>query len=403
MLKKLFNIRQGEEIRAFLMLAYIFLVISSLMIIKPVSHAQFLSQFGARQLPFVFILVAGFAAVVTRIYSKILGKLNYLSLMLGTIRLFLILLVMTWCFLRFRIGINIILYVFFIAVSLFAVMATSQFWILANVLFNPREARRLFGFIGSGAIAGGILGGYATKIFVPVTGSENLILAGAVLLCVCDPIIRRLWRENPAARDIKNAGQQSGVFEKGDIPLKMIRSNRHLFYLAAIVLLSVAVAKFVDYEFNAVAAEHIRDEEQLTAFLGFWYSNLNVISLIIQLFVTRQVVGVFGVGTSLLFLPLMLFAGAMAVFLSPALPAVIFLKMGDGSLKNRIAQPAHSCGNQESLPFIYRYIRRQFCHGSQRAAFNAADGLSQCTGSVRQFNDYHSGYSLAVFCQAGEN
>jgi AAA family ATP:ADP antiporter len=336
MLQKIFNIRKGEEIRTFLMLIHIFLVISSLMIIKPVSHAQFLSQFGARQLPFVFILVAGFAAVVTRIYSKILGKMNYLSLMLGTIRLFLILLIMIWCFLQFRIGVNIVLYIFFIGVSLFAVMATSQFWILANIVFNPREAKRLFGFIGTGAIAGGILGGYATKLCVPLIGSENLILAGAVLLLLCDPIIRRVWRENPVVRDIKNIGQQSGVFEKGDIPLKMIRSNRHLVYLAAIVLLSVSVAKFVDYEFNAIAAEHIHDEEQLAAFLGFWYSNLNVISLIIQLFITRQVVGVFGVGTSLIFLPLMLFIGAAAVFISPSLPAAIFLKMGDGSLKNSV-------------------------------------------------------------------
>jgi AAA family ATP:ADP antiporter len=335
-IKKLFNIRKGEEVRAFFMLAHIFLVISSLMIIKPVSHAQFLSQFGARQLPFVFILVAGFAAVVTRIYGKILGRMNYLSLMLQTIRIFIILLILIWSFLTFRIGESIILYVFFIAVSLFAVMATSQFWILANIVFNPREARRLFGFIGAGAIAGGILGGYATKICVPLIGSENLILAGAGLLCLCDPIIRRVWRENPVVRDIKNVGQQSGVFEKDEIPLKMIRSNRHLFYLAAIVLLSVAVAKFVDYVFNASAAEHIRDEEQLTAFLGFWYSNLNVISLLIQLFITRQVVGVFGVGTSLLFLPLMLFVGAAAVLVSPGLTAAIFLKMADGSLKNSV-------------------------------------------------------------------
>jgi AAA family ATP:ADP antiporter len=335
-LKKLFNIRKGEEIRAFLMLAHIFLVISSLMIIKPVSHAQFLSQFGAKQLPFVFILVAIFAAVVTRIYSKILGKMNFLALILRTIRIFLALLVMIWILLTLRIGENVVLYVFFIGVSLFAVMATSQFWILANIVFNPREARRLFGFIGAGAIAGGILGGYATKLCVPLIGSENLILAGAGLLIFCDPIIRRVWRENPAVRDIKNIGQQSGVYEKADIPLKMIRSNRHLFYLAAIVLLSVSVAKFVDYEFNAIAADRIRDEEQLTAFLGFWYSNLNVISLIIQLFITRQVVGVFGVGTSLVFLPLMLFVGAAAVFLTPALPAAIFLKMGDGSLKNSV-------------------------------------------------------------------
>ncbi|MFC1568770.1 hypothetical protein ACFL4L_00920 [bacterium] len=332
----MFHIHKGEEIRAFFMLAHIFLVISALMIIKPVSHAQFLSQFGVKQLPFVFILVAGFAAVVSRIYGKILGKINFLTLILQTLRIFILLLLLIWGFLTFQICENIILYIFFISVSLFAVIATSQFWILANIIFNPREARRLFGFIGAGAIAGGILGGYITKLFVPMIGSENLILVGAALLFLCDPIIKRVWQENPAVRDIKNIGQQSGVFEKTDIPLKMIRSNRHLYYLAAIVLLSVSVAKFVDYEFNAIASDRIHDEEQLAAFLGFWYSNLNVISLLIQLFITRQVVGVFGVGSSLLFLPLTLLIGAAAVLIHPGLPAAIFLKMGDGSLKNSV-------------------------------------------------------------------
>ena len=61
--------------------------------------------------PFVFILVAGFAAVVTRIYGKILGRMNYLSLMLQTIRIFIILLILIWSFLTFRIGESIILYV----------------------------------------------------------------------------------------------------------------------------------------------------------------------------------------------------------------------------------------------------------------------------------------------------
>nr|WP_262496369.1 hypothetical protein [Nonlabens ulvanivorans] len=42
---------------------------------------------------------------------------------------------------------------------------------MANVIFNIREAKRLFGFIGAGGIAGGIAGGYVTSILVPFTGN----------------------------------------------------------------------------------------------------------------------------------------------------------------------------------------------------------------------------------------
>ena len=34
----------------------------------------------------------------------------------------------------------------------------SQFWTLANVIFDPRQAKRLFGFVGGGASLGGIAG-----------------------------------------------------------------------------------------------------------------------------------------------------------------------------------------------------------------------------------------------------
>ena len=38
------------------------------------------------------------------------------------------------------------------------VLLISQFWTLANVVYDPRQAKRLFGFVGGGAPLGGIAG-----------------------------------------------------------------------------------------------------------------------------------------------------------------------------------------------------------------------------------------------------
>lgn len=333
---KLFNIRKGEERRTLLMFAYIFLVISSLMIIKPVSHAQFLAKFGARQLPFVFILVAVFAAWVSTFYGRLLGRFSFLVIIRRTLIIFSILLLVVFGSISVHFIEPFVLYVFFVSVSIFAVLAASQFWILANIVFNPREAKRLFGFIGAGGITGGILGGYITKLLVPVFGSENLILLAIAMLLLCIPIVKRIWAENPArGRTLRN-GRPLADLSRSSLPVSAIRSSKHLSSLAAIVILSVAAGKFVEYQFVAIASERIADEERLAAFLGFWYSNLNVVSLIVQLFVTRQVVGVFGVGTSLLVLPLTILVGAVGVLVHPGLWPAIFLKVSDGSLKNSI-------------------------------------------------------------------
>ena len=75
--RKTFDIRRGEGKRALLMWTNIFLIISSLLIIKPVCFSLFLLKFGVSQLPYVFILVAIFAAVVASYYSRLVKKVNF--------------------------------------------------------------------------------------------------------------------------------------------------------------------------------------------------------------------------------------------------------------------------------------------------------------------------------------
>ena len=38
---------------------------------------------------------------------------------------------------------------------IFAILLVSQFWSLANAVYDPRQAKRLFGFIGGGTSLGG--------------------------------------------------------------------------------------------------------------------------------------------------------------------------------------------------------------------------------------------------------
>ena len=40
---------------------------------------------------------------------------------------------------------------FYVAGLILGVLLISQFWTLANVVYDPRQAKRLFGFIGGGA------------------------------------------------------------------------------------------------------------------------------------------------------------------------------------------------------------------------------------------------------------
>nr|NQU88838.1 HEAT repeat domain-containing protein [Bacteroidota bacterium] len=339
LLRKMFDIREGEYRKAVLMQLNIFLIISTLLIVKPAVNGLFLARFGAENLPNAFVLVAIVAGLVSLFYSKILSRIPLNIIMVRTLIWSVIVLIVFGVLLRFDFLVGWVLYLFYIWVAIFAVLSASQFWVLANIVFNSREAKRLFGFIGAGAIAGGIFGGYLTSIIAELIHSENLLFIAALLLFFCIPLTRTVWKNDVVSTQSKFQ-QKKGIKGFDSNPLALIRKSKHLTYLAAIIGISVIVAKLVDYQFSAIASAKIRDPNDLTAFFGFWFSSFNVISLLIQLFITRKVVGVFGVGTSLFFLPVGIMLGAFLVLIFPELWAVIFLKLIDGSLKQSVNKSA---------------------------------------------------------------
>ena len=72
-IKKIFDIREGELKISFLMQAYIFLIITTLLIVKPTVNALFLSELGVESLPLAFLIVALVAFLSSFFYYKALA------------------------------------------------------------------------------------------------------------------------------------------------------------------------------------------------------------------------------------------------------------------------------------------------------------------------------------------
>jgi len=338
LIKKIFDVREGEFKVSLWMLAYIFLVIAVLLIIKPTVNALFLSELGIAQLPFAFLLVAVTAVATSYFYSKAVSRFSLKKVIEVTIISSIIILIGLGILLSLNVVSGVLLYFFYIWVAIYAVLSASQFWVLANLVFNIREAKRLFGFIGSGAILGGIIGGYLTSILAPLIGNENLMFVAALLLFFCIPLLRKIWhirvKKNGAFKKHKSPVNMT------EPPLKLILQSKHLTYIASIVVVSVVVAKLVDYLFSDFASSAIPDADELTAFFAFWFSTFNLLSLVIQLFFTHRIVGIWGVGFSLLLLPIGIFGGSVLFLLLPELSAVVVIKAMDGILKQSIHKSA---------------------------------------------------------------
>ncbi len=335
--KRTFDIRDGEIRISFFMQLYIFLLITVLLMVKPTVNALFLSKLGAVQLPYAYMLVAVIAVIISYFYNKGVKQFSLRRITTGTL-IFFSLIFALLSFLMYANSVNNwVLYGYYLSVSIFAVLVTSQFWIIANMVYNAREAKRLFGFIGAGAIAGGIFGGYLTTIIASSFGNRVVILVAACLIVCCVPILQTVWKLRVEKLNIYIRKQRKGAIQSSySSPFKLIINSKHLTYLAAIVGVGVVMAKLVDFQFSDFANKAIPDSDELASFFGFWFSSFNVIALLIQLFLTNRLLAWLGVTTNLLILPLGIAIGCLLFLTFPELWVLIIIKGMDGSFKQSI-------------------------------------------------------------------
>lgn len=345
MLKKLFNktfgLRDGEIYISFLMQFYIFLIITVLLIVKPTVNALFVNKLGADSLPYGYLLVAMVAVITTIFYNKAIREFSLLRVTIVSLIVFSLAFIVLSIVLHFNVLFNWILYFYYLSISLFAVVATSQFWILANMVFNAREAKRLFGFIGAGAIAGGVFGGYLTSLIVSTYGNKFAILLAAILILCCIPIIKKIWTLR--IQKMTTYVRKQRVYNDTNAQVssfKLILKSKHLTYLALITGISVIVAKLIDFQFSDFANKAISDSDELASFFGFWFSTFNVIALALQLFITNRFLSKLGVSSTLLILPLGIALGSLLFLTFPELWVLVVIKGIDGSFKQSLNKAA---------------------------------------------------------------
>jgi ATP:ADP antiporter, AAA family len=217
------DVRPGEWARLLpLVLAYA-LLMASLYVLKPARNALFLDAMGAAQLPYVLLLVALVGGIAAVLFARISRWARPDLLVPGTFLVLIASLLAFWLLLPHASTWGV--YSFYIFVNLYGLMSTSLLWLMANAAFNPREARRLFGIVGTGGIAGAIAGSAFTSWIVGVVGTENLVPICALLLTI-SLLLLRLVR-SAAVEDGKKEGSTQTAS-----PLKMIAASDLLRLLA---------------------------------------------------------------------------------------------------------------------------------------------------------------------------
>jgi AAA family ATP:ADP antiporter len=329
----------GTELRrAFPIFAYLFLTMASSVASKATRDALFLDRYRAIDLPYADIAIAGLVGLVASLYLWIGHRTNLRNLQVGSLLFFATtsLFFYLWAvFSAYESGALFI--VIYIWVGVFSVLAPSQVWTLANYVLTTREAKRSFGFIGSGAILGWIVGGFATRTGVSRFGTESMLGFVAVSLITCAGIVVLIWRRRPGyvGNDTPASGDSRDRFPLWGA-LRLIRESRYLTAIAALILISAVTTTIAGWQFKALAKQAVPDTDELAMFFGTFNMIAGLMSLVLQLLLTGRVLRTVGVGPALFIVPTAMLMGSMGVWLLGTLVAAAALKASDQVLRYSI-------------------------------------------------------------------
>jgi ATP:ADP antiporter, AAA family len=334
------DIRKGEIPVTILMFLYYYLILVTYYFLKPARDSLFLVKLGPAQLPVIFILIAVMVVPVTTLYTRA-GRSLKLNQLINTTTIFLIinLMILWWLI---QLGYNWVFYLFYIWVSIYGILVTSQYWLFANAIFDPTQAKRIFVPLGVGGILGAITGGEITNIIIKVFNvqTEDLLFFCIGFLTLCIILVNTIWTLNrkqiAADQQTSSRRVRDERHDKFSQVFSTIKGDRYLMFIVGIIAMTMMTASFVDYQFKTIASETYSTKEELTAFFGMFYGRLSLVSIIFQLLLTYRFIRILGVGGIILFLPFGLLVGSAAMIVAPGILAAVLLRGADGSFKYSI-------------------------------------------------------------------
>jgi AAA family ATP:ADP antiporter len=306
------DIRDGETAAALWSAAYFFFVLSSYYVIRPIRDEMGVAG-GVDNLKWLFAATLGGMLLANPIFSSLVARLPVRRFIPITYAFFIANLLIFFAVLSFGPGGDHVWIgrVFFIWTSIFNLFVVSVFWAMMVHTFRTDQGKRLFGFIGVGGTLGGILGASLTTFLAPYLGPVNLLIVSAALLAISIVCMLQLARRTTALSGTADAGARPHVAPDPEraigggvlAGITHATSSPYLLGICLYMLLYSATSTFLYVEQADIASRTFADRGARTAFFASIDLWVNVLTLVMQLFLTGRILRLIGVGLTLALLP----------------------------------------------------------------------------------------------------
>ena len=332
LLRPIVQIQENEILTTLLMFLYSFLAMAAYNAIKPVTRSKFIDGLGADNLPYVQF-VAGFVIAAIMVgYSWLMIRLpRRWSLPITQTGIVTILIAFWFLFRTNQLWIPVAFYLLGLILGLLLI---SQFWTLANVVYEPRQAKRLFGFIGAGSSLGGILGSFLAANYAKRIGTNNLLFFSVAFMALCVLLVILIIRREKVGENIAlEVRVEKGVSARRAIEL--LGKSKHLRLIALVISFAAIGAAIIEQQVNMAveAAKGRNATDAITAFLGTIQLYTSTIGFLIQVLLTSRIHRYLGIGFALMLLPMCLGTTGIVILFNAALWAPSLARVLDQSLR----------------------------------------------------------------------
>ena len=279
-----FGVQPNEEHGAGLMLAHSAFMGFSTVFFETAASALFLGQYGASALPSVYLAAAALSAATGYAYSRLQNRLSFSSLMTGTLlTLFLVV-----SALRGALFVTQAAWLFFFAMVFYRVLSILtdlEYWAVAGRLYDLRQAKRLFGFVGTGEVVARIIGSFSVPLLLKVGGVPNLLVLSALGLFVCLILLRRTLPLIPADEGPKRTTAEKAARSS----MGSLVQDPYLRFVLIVAFCGILGKYLVDFAFLQQVKSRFSDAKDVASFFALFSGVSQCASLFPRVFLSGRV------------------------------------------------------------------------------------------------------------------
>lgn len=329
------EVRPGEAQTVLLLSLNVFILLTAYYLLKVVREPLILMSGGAAVKSYAAAGQSVALVFVSMAYGSLARKVGRLRLITTVTLFFFVNLLIFAGLLQADISVAV---PFYLWVGVFNVTVVAQFWGFAADIYSEEQGRRLFPIVGVGSSVGAVAGAMVARQLL-LLGPATLMLISSLLLLVSLGLVVVTHRKE--CKQTLTPEKTAEKLEGAGNGFSLLFKDRYLLLLGLMAFILNWINTTGEYVLDrtllSVAADEAQSQGLAVAqyvgqFKAEYFSWVNVIGLLLQLFAVSRVIKYLGLRAALFLMPCVSLASYSVLAMAPLLSLVFIAKTAENSL-----------------------------------------------------------------------